>query len=143
MNRNYVNANSMKTVLRNAFFAVTVLVCSSMAARAQAVQAAYTTPAVIAPVVTYLGSGDDQMSFNMKYDNASGGKFFVIVKDSEGEVMFNQSFKDKTFNKTFKVPADMGKLSFVVRDVTSKTEKKIEISTERRFVEEVSVTRVY
>ena len=144
MKSNYVNANSLKTVLRNGFFALSLLVVSARGAHAQAVQATYKTPlASMEPVVTYLGTGEELMSFNMKYENAAGDKCLVSVLDSNGEVLFDQVFNDKKFNKTFKVPSDMGKLSFVVRNIKTRAQKKIEINTERRFVEQVSVTRLY
>lgn len=135
----------MKTVVRNLFFTLFLAVVTAAGARAQVVQASYSTPvapAVSQPVVTYLGSGDEEMSFNLKYENAAGAKFLVTVIDSEGETLFDQVFTDKKFNKTFRVPAELGKLSFVIRDLRTRTQKKIEVSTERRFVEEVSVTKV-
>ncbi|HSC38053.1 MAG TPA: hypothetical protein VLD19_09290 [Chitinophagaceae bacterium] len=144
MKSNYVNANSLKTVLRNGFFAVSLVLVSAIGAHAQVVQAAYKTPvASLAPVVTYLGSADEAMSFNMKYENAAGDKCLVSVLDSNGEVLFDQVFTDKKFNKTFQVPSDMGKLSFVVRNIKTRTLKRVEVSTERHFVEEISVTKLY
>jgi len=145
MKSNYVNSGFLKTVVRNLFFALLLAVITAAGATAQAVQASYSvpvTPAVSQPVVVYLGSGDEQMAFNMKYENAAGTKFLLTVRDSEGEILFDQVFTDKKFNKTFKVPAEMGKLSFVIRDLKTKQQQKIEINTERRFVEEVSVTKV-
>ena len=144
MKSNYVPA-FLKTVVRNLSFALLLVVITVAGVTAQAVQASYAvpvTPAVSQPVVTYLGSGDEQMSFNMKYENAAGAKFLLTVRDSEGEILFDQVFTDKKFNKTFKVPSEMGKLSFVLRDMKTKQQQTIEINTERRFVEEVSVTRV-
>jgi hypothetical protein len=145
MKSNYVNASSVKTVLRNLFFALSVLIFSSASVHAQAVRASYTTaaPAPLEPVVTYLGSGEEEMSFNMKYDNASGERCVVTILDSNGEILFDQVFADKKFNKTFKVPSELGNLTFVVRNIKTRAQKKIAISTERRFVEEVSVTKVY
>ena len=145
MKSNYVNAGSVKTFLRNLSIALLVLVFSAAGAHAQVVPASYTTtlPAVPEPAVTYLGSGEDDMSFNMKYENAAGDKCLVMVLDSNGEILFDQVFTDKKFNKTFKVPSGLGKLTFMVRNMKTRAQKKIDISTERRFVEEVSVTRVY
>ncbi len=145
MKSNYVNAGSVKTILSNLSIALLVLVFSAAGAHAQVVPASYTTtlPAVPEPVVTYLGSGEEEMSFNMKYENAVGDKCRVTVLDSNGEILFDEVFSDKKFNKTFKVPSELGKLTFVVRNMKTKAQKKIDISTERRFVEEVSVTRVY
>jgi len=145
MKRNPITTTVVKTVLCKLFFTFFLAVVCAAGVHAQVVQASYSTPvtpAVSQPVVTYLGSGDEQMSFNLKFDNAGGTKFLVTVLDSEGEILFDQAFTDKKFNKTFRVPTEMGKLSFVVRDMKTKTQKKIEISTERHFVEEVSVTKV-
>ena len=145
MKSNPITIRFVKTVISKGFFTLFLAVVCAAGVHAQVVQASYhapVTPAVSQPVVTYLGSGDEQMSFNLKYDNVAGTKYLVTVLDSEGEPLFDQVFTDKKFNKTFKVPVEMGKLSFVVRDVKTKLQKKIEVNTERRFVEEVSVTRI-
>lgn len=146
MKSNYVNPAFVKNLVRNLFFTLFLTVIAAAGASAQAVQASYNTPVTPAasqPVVTYLGSGDEQMAFNMKYENTAGAKFLLTVVDSDGQVLFDQVFTDKKFNKTFKVPSEIGRLSFVIRDLKTKQLKKIEINTERRFVEEVSVTRVH
>ena len=135
----------MKTIVRNLFFALFLVVFTAAGVSAQVVQTSYSAPVVPAvsqPVVTYLGSGDEEMSFNLKYENVSGSKFLVSVVDNEGEVLFDQVFTDKKFNKTFRVPVELGKLSFVIRDLKTKEQKRVNVSTGRRFVEEVSVTRV-
>ena len=135
----------MKRVVRNLFVTLFLAVVTAAGVRAQVVQASYSAPvapAVSQPVVTYLGSGDEEMSFNLKYENIAGAKFLVKVLDSQGEVLFDQVFTDKKFNKTFRVPAELGKLSFVIRDIKTRVQKRVEVSTERRFMEEVSVTKV-
>ncbi|MBS1563156.1 MAG: hypothetical protein JST39_02155 [Bacteroidetes bacterium] len=135
----------MKTIVLNLSLALVIAVASFAGASAQARQASFTTvaePATSQPVVTYLGSGEEQMSFNLRYENLSGTKFLLTVLDDSGEVLFDQVFTDKKFSKTFKVPSDLGKLSFVIRDLRTKEQKKVLVSTERRFVEEVSVTRL-
>lgn len=145
MKSNYVNPGFVKTIVRNLFFALFLAVMTAAGASAQVVQTSYSTPvtpAVSQPVVTYLGSDEEDMSFNLKYENADGAKFLVTVLDKDGETLFGQVFSDKKFNKTFKVPAELGKLSFVIRDLKTKTQKSVLVSTERRFVEEVSVTKV-
>lgn len=141
MKRINVNSGSMKNTVRNFFFVLSIVVASAVSANAQqAFYASNANPGVAA--VTYLGSEGDQMSFRLKFDNESGEKFAVTIVDSDGTVLFDEIFNDKKFNKVFKTPAEIGKLTFSISNPKNKSQKKIEISTEKRLVEEVYVTKV-
>jgi hypothetical protein len=140
MKRNYVSSISLKTTVRSLFFTLAVVVFS-LSANAQALYASNTN-ANPGAVVTYLGTEGDQMSFRLKFENESGEKFAVTIADSDGTILFDEIFTDKKFNKVFKTPAEIGKLTFTISDPKNKSLKKIEISTEKRMVEEVYVTKI-
>ncbi|HLX66270.1 MAG TPA: hypothetical protein VKR41_04715 [Puia sp.] len=50
--------------------------------------------------VTYQGVSDDNLVFNVNYENLSGGKFWLIIKNDNGDVVYQQHFTDTHFAKT-------------------------------------------
>lgn len=131
------NTHSVKTILRNAFFVSALTVLSVISVHAQ--KTTDTTNAVAS--VSYLGSANDQMSFGMKYENETGEKYAITIIDSEGITLYDGTFSEKKFNKTFKVPAEIGNLTFIISNAKNRSEKKFQVTTERRIVEEVYVTK--
>jgi hypothetical protein len=98
----------------------------------------------VAPVpasVKYTGSQDDYMSFVVKYDNLTGEKFDVLVKDHDGSVLYKNVFTEKVFHKTFVLPKSAaGTFTFVIRDL--KTNKVHSFEANTKLVEEMVVKRV-
>ena len=128
----------VKTIVRNAFFVSFLVVLSVVSVHAQkASDTTGTAPAT----VSYLGAANEQMSFNLKYENTKGERYAVTILDSEGNTLFDGSFSEKKFNKTFKVPAEIGNLTFIISDSKNRAEKKFAVTTERRVIEEVYVTK--
>jgi hypothetical protein len=128
----------VKTVVRNAFFVSFFSILSVVNADAQK---ASDSTGVAPASVSYLGATNDQLSFNLKYENTKGEKYAVTIVDSEGNRLFDGSFSEKKFNKTFKVPAEIGNLTFIISDLKNRAEEKFAVTTERRVVDEVYVTK--
>jgi outer membrane phospholipase A len=126
-------ATSVTAIIRNAFFVTAFSFLTIISAHAQTVA----QPASL----SYLGTANDQMAFVLKYANESGEKYAVTIKDKEGIVLFDGTYTDKVFSKTFKIPTDMEDLIFVISNAKNRAEKKFQVSTERRVVEEVYVTK--
>jgi hypothetical protein len=126
-------ATSVTAIIRNAFFVTAFSFLTIISAHAQTVA----QPASL----SYLGTANDQMAFVLKYANESGEKYAVTIKDKEGIVLFDGTYTDKVFSKTFKIPADMEDLIFVISNAKNRAEKMFQVSTERRVVEEVYVTK--
>ena len=128
------NVASVKSVIRNTFF-VSVLTMASVLV----VSAKSTAVPKDLATVNYIGSTDDQLSFLMNYENESGEKFIVTILDSRGESLFEGVFSDKKFSRIFKVPTEAGNTTFVISDFKNKNEKKFQVTSVRRIVEEVVV----
>jgi hypothetical protein len=130
----HFNVASVKSVIRNTFFVSVLTIASVLAVSAK------TTPVIKDPAtVNYIGSVDDQLSFLMNYENESGEKFIVTILDSRGESLFEGVFSDKKFSRIFKVPVEAGNTTFVISDYKNKSEKKFQVTSVRRLVEEVVV----
>lgn len=54
-----------------------------------------------APVsVTYQGVSDNNLVFKVDYENVSGEKFWLIIKNDNGDIVYQQHFNTTHFSKT-------------------------------------------
>ena len=50
--------------------------------------------------ITYQGVSENGLVFKLDYDNASGEKFWLIIENDNGDVVYHQQFSDAHFSKT-------------------------------------------
>lgn len=101
-------------------------------------------PGANAALVKYLGTQDDMLIFNVSYDNPEGNKFLVAVKDQDGNQLYEDLFRDKTFYKQFKLPkSDRERVIFVIRSgEQTPIVKTFDVKVNSRFVQEVAVKKL-
>lgn len=92
--------------------------------------------------IEYVGTTDKGIVFNVTYDNPTGAKFELVIKNSLGETVFQQKYSDVDFAKKVvlvKEPGD-AHLTFAIR-AANKEEyaQSFDISTTARVVEDVIV----
>jgi len=93
--------------------------------------------------VKYTGSSDDALIFTVKYDNPSGNKFDISFVDENGEVIYQDTFRDKNFVKRFSVPkSEYKKLAIIVKGQNDTAEQKFDIKIESRQVENVTIAKL-
>lgn len=134
MNHNHFM--SAKNMFKNLFFVFSLVLLTIAAAHADEKK-----PNPPAGSVTYLGSEDEQMSFIMSYENDSNEKYVITIADADGIALFEAVCSEKKFLKTFKVPMDAGNVTFSVSSYKNRSEKKFVVTTERRIVAEVVVSK--
>jgi hypothetical protein len=94
--------------------------------------------------VTFLGTKDDMVLFSVACQNPSGDKFCLIIRDQDGNQLYQLVFKDKNFHKQFRLPrADKSQVAFTFRnyrqaDIT----KTFQINVSSRLVEDVAVRKL-
>jgi hypothetical protein len=96
-------------------------------------------------VVKYIGTVQDQVVFQLNYENPQGGNFYVTVKDEEGITLYSGKFNDKNFTKQFrfyKSELNISKLSFTVLSQEEKQSQTFQVATISRVVEDVVVTKL-
>jgi hypothetical protein len=121
--------------------AVALVILSTTSVHAQAVEASEKSPS--SAVVTYLGKNDDRMLIQVQYDNTTGEKFNVTVKDTEGSIMFSQVFSEKKFDKNFRFPImENDKLTFIIKNISERNAQTFEVNSNVRTVEEVVIKKV-
>jgi hypothetical protein len=92
--------------------------------------------------VSCLKMEEGQVYFKVKYDNADGGRFDIVVNDGAGENLYRATFTGKNFDRVFKAPVDNGRLVIMIRDNNNKTTQTFELTTEARMVQQIYVKRM-
>ena len=92
-------------------------------------------------LVKYLGSMDDGVLFNVKYNNQKASPFTLIVSDATGEVLYEQTYTDKQFDKKFLLSRSYDKMSFSIRNDKEKVNQTFAINISTKVVEDVYVRR--
>jgi hypothetical protein len=102
---------------------------------------------IISPVdqavtVNYVGATDNNLVFHLAFNNASAEKFWLIIKNDAGDVVFQQAYKDVNFSKTIRLPKEVGEMrpTFVIRTANDQVERKFAVNT--RISENVVVTKL-
>ena len=92
--------------------------------------------------VNFLRLENGNLFFTVKYHNGKGPKFNISVYDASGESLYRGYFSGEDYSKVFRAPAELGKLTVVIRNSSDKTQHKFEITSESRLVRETYVTAV-
>ena len=121
--------------LKNLVLFIAVVLISVSAANAQKSTSAAQSS------LTYAGTVDGHMNFLLNYDNEVAEKFFVIITDANGKVFFEEVYAEKKFNRIFSIPVEAGNITLTITSFKNKNEKRFQVTTERRLVEEVTVSK--
>ena len=92
--------------------------------------------------VKYLGSIDDMLLIGVKYDNAEGKKFNLSIYNSDGDILFRDTYADKQFDKKFKIPKEHGTVNFVFGDSKYRSRRNFEVANTSTIVEDVVVRKI-
>jgi hypothetical protein len=102
---------------------------------------------IISPVdqavsVNYIGSTENSLVFHLEFNNPSGERFWLIIKNDAGDVVFQQAYKDTHFSKTIRLPKEDGEMhpAFVIRTSNAQVERKFLVN--RKISEKVEVTKL-
>jgi hypothetical protein len=133
-----------KAVISKLIF-VTLLCSVLIAVQAQAQTTAPVAGEQATPAfVKYIGTQDDMLVFRVAYQNPQGTSFNITVKDQDGIQLYQSTFKEKDFNKQFRLPKDdkNSKVVFLFRDASGNDiARSFEINVSSRYVDEIAVKR--
>ena len=75
--------------------------------------------------VTQEGGG----IFNVRYNNAAGSRFSLVVLDADGDQLYTYVYSEKNFEKNFKLadPESFRKLVFIIRNLNDNTTQRFEV----------------
>lgn len=93
--------------------------------------------------VKYTGYFNNELSFNVKFNNPTGNSFLLIVLDENGESLYKHSYSDKNFSKRFVLSKDeTSKLTFLIlQNGKESFKEKFEVNINTREIEDVIVTK--
>jgi hypothetical protein len=92
--------------------------------------------------VQYVGTNNDFVQFRVEFENPTAEKFWLIIKNDGGEVIYRKQFSDAHFAKTVslqKQEADMHP-SFVIRNGSSETVRQFAVTN--TFTENTVITEL-
>jgi hypothetical protein len=94
--------------------------------------------------VQYLGSYDNSVWFNIKYANPTAEKFSLIIKNADGDVLYQGQFTDVNFAKKIKLIVDEEDVSptFIIRAGNKQIAQSFQVNTATRLIEQVVVTKL-
>lgn len=137
MKRNYASKLNALTV--KVFFIASVIFAFNLTAIAQEPSHRVTFKN---GSISYQGVQAGDLVFNLKLENTHSKKIIVQLLNDAGEKIFSRGYYEKNLSKNFMIPSEIETVTFVIRDVSAKTEQKFKITTAERYVEEMSVKKV-
>ncbi|HXB94258.1 MAG TPA: hypothetical protein VNU70_03830 [Puia sp.] len=94
--------------------------------------------------VRYIAGTAGEVLFNVRYNNAAGSRFSVIILDENGGQLYQEFFLDRYFDKTFRLadPEITSRLTFVIRNYGDNSVQRFEVSAVNHLVEDIEVKEV-
>src|ERR1700744_2060820 len=88
--------------------------------------------------VKYFFRQEGEGIFNVKYDNATGSRFSLVVLDADGDQLYQNVYTEKNFEKNFKLadPESFRKLVFIIRNLNDNTTQRFTVEAVSHEVEE-------
>ena len=92
--------------------------------------------------VTFVGTTDNSLVFHLDFDNKSGEKFSLIIKNDAGEVVYQATYNDIHFEKNIRIQTQDSEMhpTFVIRTSTEQVERKFSVN--RQVSENFVVTNL-
>jgi hypothetical protein len=97
-----------------------------------------------ATTVQFAGSAVNALLFDVKINNAEGQKFTLVIRNAEGEVLFNKDYTDKSFSKKIKILKDESsgtRFSFNITSANKELENSFEVNATTKVVDDVTITK--
>ena len=81
--------------------------------------------------VNFVGATDNSLVFHLEFDNKSGEKFYLIVKNDAGDIVYQNSYNDVHFAKNIRIPSEESELhpTFVIRTANEQVERKFSVTS--------------
>ena len=95
------------------------------------------------PVIQTVSTADGENIVQVKWDNTTGERFAVVVRNKGGEILFNEVYSDVKFDKKFRLPLneDDG-LTLTLRTMKGKNISSVQINNNIRTIEELVIRKI-
>jgi hypothetical protein len=91
--------------------------------------------------LVYVGNSAEGLEFDVRYNNLSGKYFSFVIKDENGDVLFEQSYNNKAFYKKVQLPevGDVKALTFTILNEKNKIVQTKDVKISTNLVQDVLV----
>jgi hypothetical protein len=81
--------------------------------------------------VSFVGVADNNLVFHLAFENKTGEKFYLIVKDDAGDIVYQKAYNDVHFEKNIRLPKQDSEMepTFVIRTATEQVERKFLVTS--------------
>lgn len=92
--------------------------------------------------VSYAGSNEDNLIFSVKFENPTAARFWLIIKDDAGEVVYREPFNDVHFSRAIYLEKGESHIhpTFIIREGNEESVHSFAVSLSTK--EQVSVTKL-
>ncbi len=79
--------------------------------------------------VYYAGSNDNSVIFHIEFENKTGEKFWLIVKNDNGDIVYKSAFTDSLFEKNVRLTREESEMhpTFIIRTANDQVERKFSV----------------
>jgi hypothetical protein len=81
--------------------------------------------------VNFVGKTDEGMVFHLEFENKTGEKFNLIIKNDAGEVVYQSTFSGANFEKNICIANEESELhpTFIIRTSNEEVSRKFSVTT--------------
>jgi hypothetical protein len=81
--------------------------------------------------VNFVGASDNSLVFHLEFENKTGEKFYLIVKNDAGDIVYQNSYNDVHFAKNIRIANEDSEMhpTFVIRTATEQVVRKFSVKS--------------
>ena len=90
--------------------------------------------------VNFIGATDNSLVFHLEFENTTGEKFYLIIKNDAGEIVYQNAYNDVHFEKNIRILKEESDIqpTFIIRTSSGKVERKLSVNS--KMTENYEVT---
>ena len=79
--------------------------------------------------VNFLGATENNLVFHLEFENKSGEKFWLIIKNDAGDIVYQETYTDLHFAKNIRITKVDSEINptFIIRTATGQVERKFSV----------------
>ena len=80
--------------------------------------------------INFVGATENSMVFHLKFENKTGERFTLIVKNDAGEIVYQNSYTDSLFERNIRILNEASDIhpTFVIRTASGQVERKFSVA---------------
>jgi hypothetical protein len=81
--------------------------------------------------VKFVGVSDNALVFHLEFENKSGEKFWLIIKNDAGDIVYENSYTDVHFSKNIRINKEESEINptFIIRTASEQVERKFSVKS--------------